>query len=108
MANRSKKKTLQADSRDKKKGGCRGWATSDQEQWLREQVPLYVAAQGVGVKGLAEFWPTIFESWFEKWPEPTPTMLPPPDTQPEAGNQNTPTLETLIAENVCSRRLVSI
>lgn len=106
MTNRSSK-TPQTDSKDKKKGGRRSWATPDQEQWLREQVSSYVAAQSAGVKGLAEFWLGTFERWFEKWPEPAPTMLPPPNTQAGAENQSVPTLDTLIADNVRSRKLVS-
>ena len=53
------------------KGGRRGWTTPEQDKWLRHYEPLYLSKQDRGVRGLAEFWPQLFEIWFARWPEPT-------------------------------------
>lgn len=58
------------------KGGRPGWAQADQEAWLWEQLPPFLAAQAGGVKILAEFWPRLFEQWFRQWPEPDPPANP--------------------------------
>jgi hypothetical protein len=52
------------------KGGRKGWATTEQEKWLRERIPAYHTAQATGARGLAEFWPPLWEGWFSTWPEP--------------------------------------
>lgn len=53
----------------KKKGGRKGWTTVEQEKWLRERISTYHAAQAGGPRGLAEFWPLLWEGWFLLWPE---------------------------------------
>jgi hypothetical protein len=63
----SKKKKKTAKS-SQNKGGQPGWATDEQEEWLRGHLPNYAASQGKGQKALADFWPPLWEGWFEKWP----------------------------------------
>jgi len=105
MARPSKTKAFQSGTGEKKRGGRRGWATPEQDTWLQERLTLYVAAQGIGVKGLAEFWPATFEAWFEKWPEPAPRMLPPPSTQ--ENSMDAPTLESMTKDSIQQRKTVS-
>jgi hypothetical protein len=50
------------------KVGRQSWATAEQEKWLKERLPKYIEAQSAK---LSEFWPEIWEGWFELWPEPT-------------------------------------
>jgi hypothetical protein len=59
------------------KGGRPSWATAEQEQFLLQKLQVYVSIQREGAKGLAEFWPPLWEDWFERWPEPnlTPEMI---------------------------------
>jgi hypothetical protein len=52
-----------------KKGGRKGWATDEQDKWLRERIPAYHAAQASGARGLSEYWPLLWEGWFSLWPE---------------------------------------
>lgn len=66
---------------DKRKPTRAGWATPEQETWLREQVPEFLNAKASGTKGLADFWPDTWQGWFEKWPEPLPVMLPVTDSE---------------------------
>jgi hypothetical protein len=51
------------------KGGRPGWATPEQEEWLKSHLPNYMGSQGKGPKALVEFWPPLWEGWFDKWPE---------------------------------------
>lgn len=53
-----------------KRGGRPSTYSETQDDWLREQLPTYTAAQG---KGLADFWGPLFEEYFEKWPVEEPT-----------------------------------
>ena len=50
----------------KKKSGRQPWATEEQTEWLIEQKPAYITSRGTKVPG--DFWPPIYEEWFEKWP----------------------------------------
>jgi hypothetical protein len=95
-----------ADPGEKKRGGRRGWATEEQDVWLRNRVTSYMAAQATGAKSLAEFWPVTWEAWFTKWPEPTPIMLPPPASSTE-NEVAMPTVESLVENNIRARKTVS-
>ena len=66
------KKKKKSARTSQNKGGRRSWADADQEAWLKERLPDYVASQGKGPKALVEFWPPLWEEWFKRWPEVTP------------------------------------
>lgn len=81
---------------EKGKGGRRGWATSEQEAWLKDRISRYADAQGQTgkankgrIRALGDFWPPLWEGWFEKWPLPELT-----EAQREAGV----TVDTLMKE----------
>jgi hypothetical protein len=61
---------------DKRKHNRAGWATPEQETWLRELIPKYVASKSPNKKNLGDFWGELWEGWFKNWPEPEPVMLP--------------------------------
>jgi hypothetical protein len=51
------------------KGGRRGWATPEQDKFLRDTEQSYLTCQELGRRSLANFWPELFETWFSRWPE---------------------------------------
>jgi hypothetical protein len=51
---------------EKNKGGQKLWATSEQKDWLTSRLPAFLASRNSSAA--ADFWPTLFEDWFEKWP----------------------------------------
>ena len=52
------------------KGGRKGWTTSDQETWLKEQIPAYLIARADGQRGLTPFRNKLYEGWFKRWGHP--------------------------------------
>jgi hypothetical protein len=50
------------------KGGRPGSYTLEQHAWLKERLPLYMKTQAKGLRMLFEFWPSLFEAWFDLWP----------------------------------------
>jgi|HubBroStandDraft_1064217.scaffolds.fasta_scaffold02537_11 hypothetical protein len=67
--------SITADDNAKKKGGRKGWATAEQESWLRERMNDYQTGQGRGGRGLVAFWGPVFEGWFQHWPEGVEGMV---------------------------------
>jgi len=51
---------------EKNKGGQKSWATAEQRDWLTSKLPDYATSKGSSTQG--EFWPILFEEWFERWP----------------------------------------
>jgi hypothetical protein len=75
--NFSKKLTMstQSKSRAKKKKAVlngttrRRWTTDDQLAFLNEHLPDYMTAQSQpGQKAFEDFWPQIYQMWFDQWP----------------------------------------
>lgn len=56
------------------KGGRPVGSIQEQEEWLMERLPLFIEARQKGQKKLADFWPSIWEGWFEKWPMLEPSI----------------------------------
>jgi hypothetical protein len=54
---------------EKKRSGCRGWATPEQEAWLRKQIPSYLAAKDSSLKNLSDFWLPMWVTWSNEWPD---------------------------------------
>lgn len=52
--------------KEPKKKGRRGWTTEAQEQFLMDHIPAYLASQGS--KSRSDFWPPLWEQYFENWP----------------------------------------
>ena len=50
----------------KNKGGQKSWATDQQKEWLVSKLPSFVASRSNTSPG--EFWPGLFEEWFQEWP----------------------------------------
>jgi hypothetical protein len=50
----------------------RRWATKEQADWLRGQIPAYLASVSEGGSGRARFWDQLFGGWFSHWPETQP------------------------------------
>ena len=65
MGKRKKATTTSNDTR-------RGWTTDDQFEYLSSLVPGFLSAQAA--KKTAEYWPPIFEAWFERWRLDLPTQ----------------------------------
>jgi hypothetical protein len=61
------------------KGGRKGWATADQDAFLKEQIPSYLTARADGQRGLNPFWNKLYESWFTRWPDPSTLQSEPAD-----------------------------
>ena len=59
---RSRKKVI----KEPKKKGRHGWATDDQVAFLTALITTYM--ENKAVKTLPDFWPPVFEKWFEQWP----------------------------------------
>jgi hypothetical protein len=89
----------------KNKGGRKGWATVEQDTWLRKQVSAFTAAQINGARGLAQFWPPLWEEWFTRWPE---TALPAEDVE-DASEASAKQLERQKAQSkiVLTKKMVS-
>jgi hypothetical protein len=49
------------------------WATAEQDSFLRSQLPEFLDARKL--KTFHRYWPKIYLSWFESWPE-RDTALP--------------------------------
>lgn len=49
----------------------RKWVTPAQETWLNEQLPNYLAASAKNQ--YHKLWPSLYQSWFKRFPEPPPT-----------------------------------
>jgi hypothetical protein len=43
------------------------WANDEQQVLLNGRLSTYLDAQSV--KGYGEFWPRLFQDWFDRWPE---------------------------------------
>jgi hypothetical protein len=65
------------------------WATSEQLQFLRSYVPIFV--DYTAKENQSKFWPRLCEDWFSRWPELDVLIkdgrLPP---QASAANPNAP------------------
>ena len=46
--------------------GRRGWATDEQAEYLESCKASYLTVQST--KKTSEFWPPVWEEWFERWP----------------------------------------
>jgi hypothetical protein len=46
--------------------GRKGWTTEEQALYLESCKALYLTAQST--KKTSEFWPPVWEQWFEQWP----------------------------------------
>jgi hypothetical protein len=102
IMDKTKKKTARTNQG---KGGRRSWADSDQEAWLKERLPDYVASQGKGPKALVEFWPPLWEGWFERWPEvTTPALVEPASAE---GQDKTALGDDILKLAVTKKKLVS-
>lgn len=49
-------------------GGSIKWTTPEQLAYLESQKPLYHSAQLNGGKKFSDFWVSVFENFFVKWP----------------------------------------
>src|SRR5580704_3184859 len=54
------------------KGGQKAWTNEEQKQWLTDRLPAYLASRGG--KSASDFWPDIFEGWFQEWPLGHPSV----------------------------------
>lgn len=55
----------------KKWGGCHGWTTEAQHDFLTSHLTGYFAAQTqLSGKGFETFWPRVYMEWFQQWPLP--------------------------------------
>jgi len=48
------------------KKGRKGWTTEEQALYLESCKASYLTAQST--KKTSEFWPPVWEQWFEQWP----------------------------------------
>lgn len=53
-----------------KKKGRRGWTTDEQEEFLKSQIPAYLSSKASKVH--SDFWPPLWEEYFERWPPEPP------------------------------------
>jgi len=61
------KHSKQSDTSQKKKGR-RGWTTEAQEEFLTSHIPSYLAEKSGSSRMRSDFWPPIWEQFFELWP----------------------------------------
>lgn len=52
-----------------RKGGRKGWATTEQFNWLQDRVPKYLELKANRVRRMNMFWIQLYDGWFERWPE---------------------------------------
>jgi hypothetical protein len=52
--------------KEPKKKGRHGWTTDEQADFLTLLIPSYL--ENKVAKTLPDFWPPVFEKWFEQWP----------------------------------------
>jgi hypothetical protein len=52
------------------KGGQKVWATPDQCEFLKAQIPTFLYLRAEGPRCLYAFWIQLYDSWFERWPQP--------------------------------------
>jgi hypothetical protein len=52
--------------KEPKKKGRHGWTTDEQVAFLTPLIPSYL--ENKVAKTLPDFWPPVFEKWFEQWP----------------------------------------
>lgn len=91
---------------EKKKGGRKGWATVEQDFWLRARVPNYLVAQGGGPRALAEFWSLLWEEWFLQWPESVSPVVVAATTS--ASIELTTDQQDMLSDAVQGRKSVSV
>jgi hypothetical protein len=48
------------------RGGLKAWTNEEQKRWLTEKLPAYRTSRASSHPG--EFWPPVYEEWFEEWP----------------------------------------
>ena len=48
------------------RGGLKAWTNEEQKRWLTEKLPAYRTSRASRNPG--EFWPPVYEEWFEEWP----------------------------------------
>jgi hypothetical protein len=56
---------------ESKMSGRRGWATVEQQAFLKEQIPGFLIARVGGQRTLNPFWDKLYDDWFIRWPEPS-------------------------------------
>jgi hypothetical protein len=59
----------------------RRWTTPEQRDFLSTYVPRYLEAQAS--RKYTKFWPTLYQAWFAKFPEPEPREDDPSETEVE-------------------------
>jgi hypothetical protein len=64
----SRRKSAKKAAREPKKKGRRGWATDEQEAFLRSQIPSFLSSKSANLRG--DFWPPLWEQYFDRWPVP--------------------------------------
>ena len=62
------KRSKQSDTSQRKKKGRRGWTTEAQEEFLTSYIPSYLAEKSGSSRIRSDFWPPIWEEFFERWP----------------------------------------
>jgi hypothetical protein len=62
------KHSKQSDSSQWKKKGRRGWTTELQEEFLTSHIPSYLAEKSGSSRIRLDFWPPLWEQFFERWP----------------------------------------
>jgi hypothetical protein len=59
--------TIMSSKSKNPKGGRKGWATTDQENWLKLQIPEFLRARAGGQRTLTPFRNKLYEEWFVQW-----------------------------------------
>jgi len=52
------------------KGGQKGWATLEQYEFLKAQIPTFLYLRAKRQCHLNAFWIQLYNSWFKRWPQP--------------------------------------
>ena len=49
------------------------WVTPEQESWLKERLPTFIATQKAKTS-VTVFYPELHKEWRQRWPDPSPTQ----------------------------------
>jgi hypothetical protein len=82
------------------KAGLRAWTTPEQKAWFTSKLPSYIASRSSDSK--TDFWPPIFEEWFEKWP-----VVPPATETAQDAGAEAPKSGARVAEEVHEKKKVN-
>ena len=63
-----RRKSAKKAAREPKKKGHQGWATDEQQAFLRSQIPSFLSSKSADLRG--DFWPPLWEVYFNRWPVP--------------------------------------